>query len=215
MVGSQPPWFTPRNMPEQIGRVDPAAPGDAVLAVGREDVVVVAQRPAGADLCGLLAQQRRPQSELALALKGGGLGVEAAGQDHVPVQPAQLVRGSGRSRTRGARRARPRASAAVRAGARHSAASSRRSRACWLRRGLRAAVLSTVTCVLLRRSGPRGPPGDQCGSPVSVPVHGVGATRPGSGVTGAPASALPKARYPVRRITAKPHLTCDFAWISK
>ena len=78
---------------EQVRRVDAPAPGDAVLAVGREDVVVVAQGPAGADLGGLLAEQRGPQAQLALALQGGGLGVEAAGQHHVPVQAAQLFGG--------------------------------------------------------------------------------------------------------------------------
>ena len=50
--------------------------------------------------------------------------------------------------------------------------------------------------VLLRRSGPRGSPGSQCGSPDPVPVHGVGATRPGTGVTGAPASALHRGTLP-------------------
>ncbi len=78
---------------EQVGRVDAAAPGDAVLAVGREDVVVVAQGPAGADLGGLLAEQRGPQAQLALALQRGGLGVEAAGEHHVAVQAAELFGG--------------------------------------------------------------------------------------------------------------------------
>lgn len=78
---------------EQVGRVDPAAPGDAVLAVGREDVVVLAGGAPGADLGGLLTEQRGPQAQLALALQGGGLGVETAGQHHVPVQAAQLLGG--------------------------------------------------------------------------------------------------------------------------
>ena len=71
-----------------------------------------------------------------------------------------------------------------------------------LRRGLRAAVLSTVTCVLLRLSGPPGSPGSQCGSPCrgrggspSYP-HGVGAAAAGTGVTGAPASTLSTGTLP-------------------
>ena len=92
-LGSQPPWLTPRNRPEQVERVDAAAPGDAVLAVGREGEVVVAQRPAGADLGGLLAEQAGPDAQLALALQGGGLGVEPADQHQVAVQPAQLLVG--------------------------------------------------------------------------------------------------------------------------
>ena len=80
------------EQPEQVQRVDAAAPGDAVLAVGRERVVLRAQRPAGADLRCLLAEQRRPDAELALALQRGGLGVDAPGQDQVAVEPAQLLR---------------------------------------------------------------------------------------------------------------------------
>ena len=78
---------------EQLERVEAAAPGDAVLAVGREDEVLRAQRAAGADLGGLLAEQLGPDAELAVALQRGGLGVDAADQDHVAVEAAQLVRG--------------------------------------------------------------------------------------------------------------------------
>ena len=78
---------------QQVERVDPAAPGDAVLAVGREDVVLRSQRAAGADLGGLLAEQLGPDAELAVSLQGGRLGVDAAGQHHVAVEPAQLVTG--------------------------------------------------------------------------------------------------------------------------
>ena len=74
--------------PEQLERVDALAPGDAVLAVGREDVVLRAQRAAGADLGGLLAEQLGPDAELAVALQRGGLGVDAAGQHHVAVEAA-------------------------------------------------------------------------------------------------------------------------------
>ena len=72
-------------------RVDVAAPGHAVLAIGREDVVLRAQRAAGADLGGLLAEQLGPDAELAVALERGGLDVDAAGEDHVAVEPAQLL----------------------------------------------------------------------------------------------------------------------------
>ena len=75
---------------EQVERVDAAAVGDAVLAVGREDVVLRAQGAAGADLRGLLAEQLGPDAELAVALQRGGLGVDAAGEDHVAVEAAQL-----------------------------------------------------------------------------------------------------------------------------
>ena len=76
---------------EQVERVDAAAPGDAVLAVGREGVVLGAQGATGADLRGLLAEQAGPQAELALALEGGGLGVDAADEDEVAVEPAQVL----------------------------------------------------------------------------------------------------------------------------
>ena len=71
---------------EQPQRVDAAAPGDAVLAVGREGEVLRAQRAAGADLRGLLAEQLGPDAELALPLQRGGLGVDAPGQHHVAVE---------------------------------------------------------------------------------------------------------------------------------
>ena len=84
---------------EQVERVDPAAPGDAVLAVGREGVVLRAQRAAGADLGRLLAEQAGPDAELALALQRGGLGVDAADEDEVAVEAAQVLVGRGRRRT--------------------------------------------------------------------------------------------------------------------
>ena len=76
---------------EQAERVDAPAVGDAVLAVGREDVVLGTQRAAGADLCGLLPEQLGPDAELAVALEGRGLGVDPPGQDHVAVETAQLL----------------------------------------------------------------------------------------------------------------------------
>ena len=68
---------------EQVDRVDPPAPGDAVLAVGRDDQVRLPGGTRGADLRSLLAEQRRPQAEFALALQCGRLGVDAPGQHHV------------------------------------------------------------------------------------------------------------------------------------
>ena len=44
------------------------------------------QRPARSDLRGLLAEQLRPEPELALALQRGGLGVDPANQDEVAVE---------------------------------------------------------------------------------------------------------------------------------
>jgi hypothetical protein len=81
----------PAEHAEQVHRVHAAAPGDAVLAVGREGVVLGTQGTAGADLGGLLAEQAGPQAQLALALERGGLGVEATDEDEVAVEPAQLL----------------------------------------------------------------------------------------------------------------------------
>ncbi len=78
--------------PEQVERVDTAAVGDAVLAVGREHVVLGKQRAPRADLGGFLSEQLGPDAELAVALQGGGLGVDPPGQDHVAVEAAQLSR---------------------------------------------------------------------------------------------------------------------------
>ena len=64
-----------------------------MLAVGREDVVLRAQRAAGADLGGLLAEQLGPDAELAVALERGGLGVDPPGEHHVAVEAAQLLGG--------------------------------------------------------------------------------------------------------------------------
>ena len=62
-----------------------------MLAVGREDVVLRAERAAGADLRGLLAEQLGPDAELAVALERGGLDVDAPGEHHVAVEPAELL----------------------------------------------------------------------------------------------------------------------------
>ncbi len=80
---------------EQVERVHVPAPGDAVLAVGGEGVVAGAHGAARADLGGLLAEQGGPQTELALALERGRLGVEAPDEDEVAVEVAELFRGGG------------------------------------------------------------------------------------------------------------------------
>ena len=64
-----------------------------MLAVGREDEVLRAAGPAHADLRGLLAEQRGPQAELALALQGVALSVDAAHEHHVLVETAQILVG--------------------------------------------------------------------------------------------------------------------------
>jgi hypothetical protein len=81
------------EQPEQDQRIDVATPGHAVLAVGRERHVLRAQRPAGADLGRLLTEARCPQPKLALALQGGRLGVDTAGQDEVAIQGPNFVIG--------------------------------------------------------------------------------------------------------------------------
>ena len=47
----------------------------------------------GADLGGLLAEQRGPQPQLTLPLQRDGLGVDAAGQHHVAEEAADLLTG--------------------------------------------------------------------------------------------------------------------------
>ena len=77
--------------PQQVQRGDAAQQGHAVLAVGREDEVVRAQRDGGAHLGGLLAQQRGPQGQLALTLQVRGLDVEAPDHGHLAVQRGEGV----------------------------------------------------------------------------------------------------------------------------
>ncbi len=48
---------------------------------------------ARADLCGLLAEGRDPEAELALPLERGRLAVEAPHEGHVAVEAAEVVRG--------------------------------------------------------------------------------------------------------------------------
>ena len=64
-----------------------------MLAVGREGEVLLAHGPAAADLRRLLTEQGGPDAQLALALQGGGLDVDAPDEHEVAVQPAVLVVG--------------------------------------------------------------------------------------------------------------------------
>ena len=75
---------------QQFQGIDTAAPRDAVLPVGRERHVAGAERAAGADLGRFLAEQGRPEAELALALQRDRLGVHPAHQDQIAVQTPEL-----------------------------------------------------------------------------------------------------------------------------
>src|SRR5690606_28160212 len=75
LVGVPPAVVDPAEHAEQVLRRDALAPGDAVLAVAGEGVVLRTHRAPGPDLRGLLAEQAGPQPELALALERKALGV--------------------------------------------------------------------------------------------------------------------------------------------
>jgi hypothetical protein len=74
-----------------VREVDTARVRHAVLAVRREGHVLRGERAAGTDLRGLLAEERGVERELPLALERRGLGVEAADEHHVAVEPAEVV----------------------------------------------------------------------------------------------------------------------------
>ncbi len=78
---------------EQGFGFDSAGVGEAVLTVGGEDEVLGARCASHADLSGLLAEHRRPQAQLTLALQCCALRIDAADEDHVPVEPAQILVG--------------------------------------------------------------------------------------------------------------------------
>ena len=78
---------------EQALGFDAATPRDSVLAVGRERHVVGVQGATRSDLGRFLSQQGSPDSQLALPLKRGCLGVEAANEGQVAVEAAQFVFG--------------------------------------------------------------------------------------------------------------------------
>jgi len=70
---------------EQGDRVDATAPGNPVLTVGGERHIGRAERAAGTDLGGLLAEQRGPDAKLALALQCDRLGVDPPDQHQIAV----------------------------------------------------------------------------------------------------------------------------------
>jgi hypothetical protein len=73
---------------EQVGWLDAATPGDAVVAIGAEREVLGSKGTAGTDLGRFLAQGGRPQPDLAVTLEGESLGVDAAGQHEIAVETA-------------------------------------------------------------------------------------------------------------------------------
>ena len=91
VYGSQPDGGVAAPDPHDVGQVHAAAVGDAVLAVAGENEVVVPQRPGRTDLRRLLAEQRRPEAQLALPLQRGGLRVDPPDDHQVLVQGAQLL----------------------------------------------------------------------------------------------------------------------------
>src|ERR1019366_8908745 len=91
LVRVPPPVVDPAEQPQQVQGVDSAAPGDSMLAVGREGVVLRTEGAAGPDLCCLLPEQAGPQTELTLALEGRGLGIEPANQHLVAVEATQVI----------------------------------------------------------------------------------------------------------------------------
>ena len=78
---------------EESFRFDSASVGEAVFAIGGEDEVLGASRPAHPDLSCFLTEHRRPEAELSLALQGRTLSIDATHQDHVPVEAAQILIG--------------------------------------------------------------------------------------------------------------------------
>ena len=83
--------INPAEQGQQVQRVDTQAPRHAMLPIGGEDIVLLAERASGTDLGRLLAQTRSPQSEFALALQARRLGVDPAGQHHVVVEALDLI----------------------------------------------------------------------------------------------------------------------------
>ena len=66
-----------------------------MLAIGGDDLISIGDRLGRTDLRRLLAQGRRPQAEFALALQGGRLGVEPAGEHHVAQAGGDIGIGTG------------------------------------------------------------------------------------------------------------------------
>jgi hypothetical protein len=83
----------PAEQLEELHRVQSAAPGDAVLAVGGEGHVLGPERAPGTDLGGLLAEQGRPDAKFALALQGDRFGIDTPDENEVAVERLHLVGG--------------------------------------------------------------------------------------------------------------------------
>ena len=81
---SQPPWLDPRHTDEH-GRVDTEQPAEQHLAIGGVDEVGWAQG-GGTRPGRFLTQRRWPQAQLAMALQGESLGVDAPDQHHLAVE---------------------------------------------------------------------------------------------------------------------------------
>src|SRR5690606_33336714 len=71
---------------KQLGEAHPAGVGHPVFAVTGKRHVLRFQGASRADLGGLLAEERNPDTELPLPLHGVALAVAAADQDHVTVR---------------------------------------------------------------------------------------------------------------------------------
>ena len=71
---------------------DTAVVGEAVLAVrGEDEVLGRAARPMPIWL--LPVRTGRPKAQLSLTLQGSSFGIDAADQDHIPVEAAQILVG--------------------------------------------------------------------------------------------------------------------------
>ena len=72
-------------------RVNAEAPSDTMLAIGRKNEVLLAERSPGAHLSCLLAKAGSPQPKFALTLQRGRFGVDPAGQHHVVIEAFDLI----------------------------------------------------------------------------------------------------------------------------
>src|SRR5262249_21924221 len=70
---------------EELGRIQPAAPGAPVLGVCREGHVARTKCAARATLRGLLAEQRGPDAELSLPLQGNRFEIDPPDQNEIAV----------------------------------------------------------------------------------------------------------------------------------
>ena len=77
---------------EVLDGVNPSDERDGELAEGRPDEIELAQGERAADLRRLLSFEPRVDGQLALALEGDALAVQAPGEDHPPQQLPELLR---------------------------------------------------------------------------------------------------------------------------